>query len=340
MIINADMVEDALRSMKNETARGSEGIPAKLIKCGPTKLKKCWPPCLHHISMGKKYRCDGKRISALNTLSKPYGKFLKDLIEKEYGPYDLEKQAGFRASRSCINNIFSITQIIKEKSATHNNKTHLLLVNLTQAYDTVPVKKLWEVLERSLKALPLHHIYDIKNIDNKVQYFNDSLLNLINIDFPLKQSTFSKNPQPWITPNIKSMMKLRNNALKRYKRTRDLTRFQYYKTLRNFTTASIDREKKVFLEFSLHGKDAKLLCRNLKQFDIVTNNKSKDIPPVLRDVNKINNNFVNSLPAFHLTDNDVLQFYDNNLMRNFENRLRLSSVGEEDVSKGRPASRT
>ncbi|KAF2897831.1 hypothetical protein ILUMI_08345 [Ignelater luminosus] len=185
-------------------------------------------------------------------------------------------------------------------------------------------------LEQEL-ALPLHHIYDIENIDNKVQYFNDSLLNLVNIHFPLKQSIFSKNPQPWITPNIKLMMKLRSNALKRYKRTRDLTHFQYYKTLRNFTTASIHREKKAFLEFSFHVKDAKLLWKNLKQFDIVTNNKSKNILPVLRDVNKINNYFVNSLPAFYLADNDVLQFYDNNLMRNYENRLCFSSVAGADV---------
>ncbi|KAF2885527.1 hypothetical protein ILUMI_20677 [Ignelater luminosus] len=125
------MVEDALKSMKNGTASGPEGIPVELIKYGPTKLKNmlaslftsyingkeistqwkvAWITPIH--KKGRKDVCSNYRcISVLGTLSRLYGTILKNLIEKEYGPYDLEEQA----------------EIIEKKPATHNNKIHLLL---------------------------------------------------------------------------------------------------------------------------------------------------------------------------------------------------------------------
>jgi len=60
----------------------------------------------------------------------------------------MEEQSGFRAGRSCIDNIFCITRKIEEKTAT-NSELHLLFIDLTKAYDTLPLNKIWETLDRS-----------------------------------------------------------------------------------------------------------------------------------------------------------------------------------------------
>ena len=60
----------------------------------------------------------------------------------------MEEQLGFRAGRSCVDNIFCITQMTVKKKAT-NRELHLLFIDLTKAYDSVPLNKLWEILERS-----------------------------------------------------------------------------------------------------------------------------------------------------------------------------------------------
>jgi len=59
---------------------------------------------------------------------------------------EMEEQAGFRTGRPCIDNIFCITQMIEKKKAT-NRKLHLLLIDLTKASDSIPLNKLWEILD-------------------------------------------------------------------------------------------------------------------------------------------------------------------------------------------------
>ena len=73
-------------------------------------------------------------------------KYLRDLIEEENK--DEEEQSGFRTGRSCTENIFCMKQVIEKRNAT-NQETHLLFVDLTKAYDSILILKLWEVLGES-----------------------------------------------------------------------------------------------------------------------------------------------------------------------------------------------
>jgi hypothetical protein len=59
-----------------------------------------------------------------------------------------EEQSGFTAGRSCVDNIFMIKQVI-EKQRTRNRDTHLIFIDLEKAYDTVPLKNLHHILDRS-----------------------------------------------------------------------------------------------------------------------------------------------------------------------------------------------
>jgi hypothetical protein len=69
-------------------------------------------------------------------------------VEAECKNMEREEQSGFRAGRSCIDNIFCLTQMIEKKRAT-NRDLHLLFIDLTKAYDSVPLNKLWETLDKS-----------------------------------------------------------------------------------------------------------------------------------------------------------------------------------------------
>jgi len=71
-------------------------------------------------------------------MSRLYGKILRDFIEGENK--DEEEQSGFRTGRSCTDNIFCMEQVIEKRNAT-NQETHLLFVDLTKAYDSIPLSK-------------------------------------------------------------------------------------------------------------------------------------------------------------------------------------------------------
>jgi len=60
----------------------------------------------------------------------------------------IEEQSGFLVGRSRIDKIFCITHTIEIKKAT-NRVLHLLFIDLTKAYDSVPLNKLWETLYKS-----------------------------------------------------------------------------------------------------------------------------------------------------------------------------------------------
>ena len=99
---------------------------------------------------GHKGKCENYRgISVTNTFSRIYGHILAKLVESEYKNTEMEEQSGFRAGRSCIDNIFCITQMIEMKKAT-DRELHLLFIDLTKAYDSVPLNKLWETLDQLL----------------------------------------------------------------------------------------------------------------------------------------------------------------------------------------------
>jgi membrane glycosyltransferase len=63
-------------------------------------------------------------------------------IEKQ-----MEEQSGFRAGRSCTDNIFSLKTLLRK--GLHEISRHLVFVDLQKAYDSVPIKKLFEVLNSS-----------------------------------------------------------------------------------------------------------------------------------------------------------------------------------------------
>lgn len=155
-------------SLKNGKAPGPGDIYGELIKYGSNKLmdnlQKLFQKCLNKQTIpaewkityltpifkkGDRNNCENYRgIAVTGTISKLYGKVIKHRIENEYQGMEAEEQAGFRAGRSTIDHIFTITQVIEKKTA-WNQELHLLFVDLKKAYDSVPLQQLWESLEKT-----------------------------------------------------------------------------------------------------------------------------------------------------------------------------------------------
>ena len=90
----------------------------------------------------------------LSSVSRVYGKLVKKRIEEEYRDMEAEEQAGFRAGRSTVDHLFTLTQIIEKKMA-RKQEIYLLYVDLKKAYDSVPQSKLWEALEKTNISITL-----------------------------------------------------------------------------------------------------------------------------------------------------------------------------------------
>ncbi|XP_030751029.1 uncharacterized protein LOC115878622 [Sitophilus oryzae] len=78
---------------------------------------------------GDRTKCENYRgISVTATVSRIYGKILRNRIENEYQEIEAEEQAGFRAGRSTVDHLFTVTH---------------------KAYNSVPLVRLWEAMEKT-----------------------------------------------------------------------------------------------------------------------------------------------------------------------------------------------
>lgn len=82
-------------------------------------------------------------ISITSSIVRLYGKILKERIELELK--GMEQQSGFIAGRSCLDNIFTLQQVI-EKIFPGNLSTYLLFIDLEKAYDSVALIKMFNTL--------------------------------------------------------------------------------------------------------------------------------------------------------------------------------------------------
>lgn len=92
--------------------------------------------------------------------------------------------------------------------------------------------------------VPFHRIFTIDDVNMKLNTFNSMLLELFNIHAPFRMVRITKPYAPWMTDNLRFLIKLRDKAKQQWKRTRFEGHFNYYKTLRNQVTFLCRTEKK------------------------------------------------------------------------------------------------
>lgn len=176
-------------------------------------------------------------------------------------------------------------------------------------------------------------IFDIADIDDKVALFNYLIVTLFDVHAPLRTCKISRECKPWVTETIRTLQKLRDQAYNKFKRSGNLLHFDYYKTLRNFTTASLRREKRPYLEYCARRMNTKTLWKEFRAMNIIPNKGNHTLPEHLSHVDEINNFFASSTSDSSTPDPEIVSFYDQVKASNDvgNGRFNFSPVVENDV---------
>lgn len=153
----------------------------------------------------------------------------------------------------------------------------LLLCNLSLYGDSVePIVRTYRDFaninfggfDRDLRLISFQDIFKMDNINDKINFFNNSLLNLFDAYAPLTTRRFTKKYTPWLTDNLKFIMKLRDNAKKRYRVSQLPAHWEYYKSLRNLANKTLNLEKKAYFDYISRTKNNQELWRHLSYLNL------------------------------------------------------------------------
>nr|CAH7761459.1 unnamed protein product [Callosobruchus chinensis] len=158
------------------------------------------------------------------------------------------------------------------------------------------------IFQEMLQAIDWNYIYQIEEIDDMVQFITLNLLRIFDSCCPLRTIRVSKKHSPWITYNIREMMKTRDKAYSKFKRTRNEAHWNFYREMKNYVNRAIEVEKKAYLDFALRQKDSRNIWRRLRNLNVLNSNSS-EVPCDQFDKNDINSHFV-QLPVITKTLNN------------------------------------
>ena len=152
--------------LKNGKAVGLDNLPNEILKNDhlSNAAKELFKVCFTHsivpdawcqsiicplLKKGKDV-CDPlsyRSISLMSTVSKAFSQILNDRLVKYLENNNLlsEEQNGFRRLRSCLNHIYSMCTILRNRRL-QNLDTYLRFVYFSKAFDSVNHEILWNKL--------------------------------------------------------------------------------------------------------------------------------------------------------------------------------------------------
>ncbi|KAI0210308.1 Serine-protein kinase ATM [Lamellibrachia satsuma] len=176
-------VEAAVKSLKKGKSAGIDNIPAELVQAGGEALiitltticNKIWQtgewptpwtqsliitlPKKGNLQMCQNYRT----ISLISHPSKVMLKILLNRLKPQAEEIIAEEQAGFRAGRSTIEQIFNL-RILCEKHLQHQQILYHVFIDFKKAFDKVWHAALWATMRKynigSKLVRTIEHLYD------------------------------------------------------------------------------------------------------------------------------------------------------------------------------------
>lgn len=177
---------------------------------------------------------------------------------------------------------------------------------------------------------PFHNVFYIRDVDSKLEKFNDLLIDLFNKHAPERTVRITKKKAPWITENIKLIMSNRDKALSKYKKQKTSINWENYRHLRNRVTSLIQIEKQNYLANQVRTNNTKDNWKLLKEMGVI--NKENDIVTnALGTSDEINNFFINSV-QHTLPEPETISFYLEHKVHNAGN-FEFRMATEEDIVK-------
>ncbi|CAM4769447.1 unnamed protein product [Rotaria magnacalcarata] len=160
-------VERALNQMKSRKSPGSDEVTADIIKAGSEpvlnwlheifngvweneKMVKEWSSAtlvrLYKNKDDKKLRDNYRGVSLLNVTGKIFSRIILNRIQNLVDEQLLEIQSGFRASKSTMDQIFTL-KMIMQRTREFNKPLFMCFIVITNAYDSVHREMLWKICQ-------------------------------------------------------------------------------------------------------------------------------------------------------------------------------------------------
>lgn len=197
-----------------------------------------------------------------------------------------------------------------------------------------PIKNINLTLFNSdLNSLDWESLFTCATVDDMVSDFNTMLISLFDRHAPVKTIKLrEEHTLPWITDNIKYLMHLRNEAHRRFRKTRSDKDKNYYRDLKSLFSASVHLEKQAYFNDLVNSKviNSKSFWKNIKQKILVDPSKNDYLPEHFDDPDAINNHFL-KLPSSDSIRVIDLSFYNHNKFGT--SLFRLHEISESDIAK-------
>ena len=145
-----------------------------------------------------------------------------------------------------------------------------------------------------LSSVDSAHIDSICNVNGMVNGFSEAVLTLFDRHAPIKRVSIKQHHYPWITFNIQQMMRRRDEAHTRAKRSGQESHKMFYKELKHVINEATHKEKQIYFDQYINkSNDAKKLWSHIKQN--VRLKQKLELPNhgVFRDPDAINKHFMN-----------------------------------------------
>lgn len=172
----------------------------------------------------------------------------------------------------------------------------------------------YEEFNNDLASIDWAQIYQIHDVDNKINFITDNITALFAIHSPIETVRITKPKAPWLTDVLKLIMRTRNQAKSKYKKTGLQSDADNYKQWRNFALAAIRREKKGYLDFVSSNNNKKELWKRIRELNIRPN-KAFEIPSNLSEPNSVNNFFTSVAQSFNEDCTELKEYYSSNTFK-------------------------
>ncbi|KAL1447518.1 hypothetical protein WDU94_010887 [Cyamophila willieti] len=176
-------------------------------------------------------------------------------------------------------------------------------------------------------------VNELSDPSAKVELFTNMVTGLLNKHAPLKNAKVKYPPTPWLTPEVLKLMRRRDRAYNKYRKTKLERHFEKFKLLRNRCNRSVRDSKEVYISQGIAScKDEKSRWQFLRSLGINCEDSSKrfDTRFNLDDLNK---HFVT--PPVTLDPTHKLNFINNILAQPdpIHPEFSFQEISSEDVRR-------
>ena len=124
------------------------------------------------------------------------------------------------------------------------------------------------------------------NVDKYAENITERIIALANKHIPNKLITVRKSDPPWLTTNIKKLLRKKKRLYDKYKKSNNINHFEVYKHFRNEVTREIRKSKQIVMnklteQLTLSSTGPKDWWKTLKHF--IKPDQQRTIPPLNKD---------------------------------------------------------